>query len=63
MLTPREFEVLSVYARLGNMKLVGAELGISYHTVRNHFTHICNKLDVNNTTMVFWALGWLRVPA
>jgi DNA-binding NarL/FixJ family response regulator len=62
-LTPRELEVLEQAVNGKANKEIGHMLGISEDTVRNHFVHIFNKLNVNDrTTAAIMALrkGWVR---
>jgi DNA-binding NarL/FixJ family response regulator len=51
-LTSRESEVLSLVARGLSNKLIGAELRISEHTVRNHLCSIYQKLNLKNRLQV-----------
>jgi DNA-binding NarL/FixJ family response regulator len=63
-LTPREYEILClIMAQWISNVDIGVKLTISPHTVRNHITNICQKLQVKNRTQaVFRAkeLGLLR---
>jgi pimeloyl-ACP methyl ester carboxylesterase len=47
-LTPREQEVLDLIARGRDNAQIAATLGLSDKTVRNHITHIFEKLSVEN---------------
>ena len=46
-LSPRELEVLSLLAQGHTPRDIAAVLGISPVTVRNHLTHVMEKLEVN----------------
>lgn len=61
-LTPREYEVLEAYARLGKMRAVAGELGISINTANTHCQSAFRKLDATCETEAFIAIGWLRLP-
>jgi DNA-binding NarL/FixJ family response regulator len=61
-LSPRELEVMQLVARGERNQQIGAELGISEQTVKNHITSVLHKLGVpNRTRAVTYALrqGWL----
>jgi DNA-binding NarL/FixJ family response regulator len=49
-LTPRELEVLRALAEGGGNAAIGARLGISEHTVRNHVHALLGKLGAGNRT-------------
>jgi DNA-binding NarL/FixJ family response regulator len=49
-LTPRETEVLAQLARGLSTKMIAAELGIGYETVRSHLKTIYDKLHVASMT-------------
>jgi DNA-binding NarL/FixJ family response regulator len=51
-LTPREKEVLSCLVNGLSYKMIGAELHISYETVRSHVKKIYEKLHVASLTEV-----------
>ena len=46
--TPRELEVLSLIAKGLDNKTISIQLGLQEKTVRNHITHIFDKIDVNS---------------
>ena len=48
-LTPTERRVLRLIAESRTSKEIAADLGISYRTVENHRTHICEKLDIHGS--------------
>ena len=63
-LSRREMEVLTYIAHGNSNKEIGATLGISEQTVKNHITTIFNKLGVNDRTQAtLYALqhGWVRL--
>lgn len=49
-LTPRELDVLRALASGGSNAAIGARLGISEHTVRNHVHALLGKLGARNRT-------------
>lgn len=49
-LTRREVQVLSLVAEGNSNKIIGAELGISERTVKNHLTFIMTKLNASDRT-------------
>ncbi|MBK9600820.1 MAG: response regulator transcription factor [Anaerolineales bacterium] len=49
-LSGREIEVLSLAARGDSNKEIAAKLHITEATVKSHFVHIFNKLNVTNRT-------------
>jgi two-component system nitrate/nitrite response regulator NarL len=51
-LTPRECEVMGLVSRGLTNKQIGAALGISEHTVRNHLCSIYQKLKLDNRLQV-----------
>ena len=51
-LTPREKEVLTCLVNGRSYKMIGAELFISYETVRSHVKNIYEKLHVASLTEV-----------
>lgn len=67
-LTPREIEVLSTYARVGNLQSISDHLGIPKGSVKHRLTSIYAKLGVTSgmrtsaAILAFVAVGWLRVP-
>ena len=67
-ITEREREVLSLVAEGCSNKLIGAKLGISERTVKNHLTLTMNKLraaDRTHAVVTAVRLGWLdigRIP-
>lgn len=61
-LTPREYEVLAAYARLGSHKEAAAELGIGLGTVKNCLGGAYGKLGAVDAFDAFRLLGWLRPP-
>ena len=63
-LTQREIEVLIQVAKGQLNKEIGTTLGIKEDTIRNHLTHIFDKLGVNDrTSAVVMALrnGWINM--
>ena len=63
-LTDREGEVLSLVAEGFTNKLIGAQLGISERTVKNHLTSIMTKLratDRTHSVVTAVRLGWLAI--
>ena len=61
-LTPRERDILSVYATGVTVDTIAREKHIANQTVRNHLTAIYRKLGVSGSVEAFVAMGWLRVP-
>jgi len=56
-LTPRESDIAQRVGRGLSSKLIGAELGISEHTVRKHRENIGRKLGVRNAAeLVAWTI-------
>lgn len=51
-LTERESEIMALVSRGMTNKEIGSQLNISEHTVRNHLTTICQKLEVDNRLQV-----------
>jgi DNA-binding NarL/FixJ family response regulator len=45
-LSPREKEIYALAIEGANNKEIAAKLGIGYQTVKNHFKHIYQKLEV-----------------
>jgi DNA-binding NarL/FixJ family response regulator len=63
-LTDREGEVLALVAEGLTNKLIGAQLGISERTVKNHLTSIMTKLratDRTHSVVTAVRLGWLAI--
>ena len=63
-LTDREGEVLSLVAEGLTNKQIGAQLGISERTVKNHLTSIMTKLratDRTHSVVTAVRLGWLAI--
>ena len=63
-LTDREGEVLALVAEGFTNKLIGAQLGISERTVKNHLTSIMTKLratDRTHSVVTAVRLGWLAI--
>lgn len=63
-LTDREGEVLALVAEGFTNKLIGAQLGISERTVKNHLTSIMTKLratDRTHSVVTAVRLGWLVI--
>lgn len=58
LLTERERAVLELVAVGLSNKEIGRELGIAYHTVANHMTHLLRTLGATNRTEA--ALAWWR---
>jgi len=62
-LTQREFEVLSNLVSGKSNKEIAGTMNISVQTIKNHVTHIFNKLDVyDRTSLVILAMnkGWVK---
>ena len=56
-LTQREREILSLLCQGKDDREIGQSLGISRHTVRNHFAAVYNKIGVNRRgAAIIWAL-------
>ena len=53
MLTRKEREVMSYLSKGLQYKEIASELGVSYHTVKNHISNIYVNLDVNNVCEAF----------
>jgi pimeloyl-ACP methyl ester carboxylesterase/DNA-binding CsgD family transcriptional regulator len=51
-LTPREHDVLNLIAQGENNSTIAANLGLQEKTVRNHITHIFNKLGLKTRAQV-----------
>ena len=49
-LTPKEKEILQLLVKGKSFKMIAADAGISYETVRTHIKNIYNKLQVNCNT-------------
>ena len=63
-LTDREGEVLALVAEGFTNKMIGAQLGISERTVKNHLTSIMTKLratDRTHSVVTAVRLGWLAI--
>ena len=63
-LSDREGEVLAFVAEGFTNKLIGARLGISERTVKNHLTSIMTKLQATDRThsvVTAVQLGWLAI--
>jgi DNA-binding NarL/FixJ family response regulator len=63
-LTARELDVLRAVAQGRSNKVVGAALGISEHTVKNHLKNILMKLDATDRThavMIAMRRGYLEM--
>lgn len=58
-LTRRQTEVLAAYARHGNRREAGDELGISEETVRANLGNAYEALGVHDGISAFRVLGWL----
>jgi DNA-binding CsgD family transcriptional regulator len=54
--TPRELQVLRVYAEEGDYGRAAARLGISPYTVKAHLKSVRNRLDVDSTVVAVWRL-------
>ena len=61
-LTPAQLQVLEEYVRLGSQKAVGAALGISYQTVKNHLSAIYRRCGTLGILETLSALGWVTPP-
>ena len=62
--THREREVLALVAEGFSNKRIGAELGITERTVKNHLTYIMTKLRASDRThavVTAVRLGWLAI--
>lgn len=56
-LTPRELEVLALIVEGQENREIGASLGLSIETVKEHVRHVLRKLDVKNRTQAaVWAV-------
>jgi DNA-binding CsgD family transcriptional regulator len=61
-LSSREIQILSLIASGYVNKQVATEFGISEHTIKNHMTHILEKLDVCDRThavVIAMQNGWI----
>jgi DNA-binding CsgD family transcriptional regulator len=61
-LSSRELQILSLIASGYVNKQVATEFGISEHTIKNHMTHILEKLDVCDRThavVIAMQNGWI----
>lgn len=61
-LSAREYQVLAVYARLGDQRHVASALAISMQTVKNHLSNAYRKLGVETNFQAFRVMGWLTAP-
>lgn len=61
MLTPREIEVLHLLARGSTHAKIGAELGVSAHTVTSHVKNAYRKLDVHTAAAAVMRAVELRL--
>jgi DNA-binding CsgD family transcriptional regulator len=52
VLTPREVEVVRVYARTGSAKLVAHELGVSPATVKSHLARARERAGVESSVQL-----------
>ena len=62
--TEREREVLALVAEGYSNKRIGAQLGITERTVKNHLTYIMSKLAASDRThavVTAVRLGWLAI--
>ena len=58
LLTPREQEITRVVAQGASNKEIAEQLFISEKTVKNHISHILNRLNLRNRIhLVIWALS------
>jgi DNA-binding CsgD family transcriptional regulator len=62
LLTPRETEVLLLYARLADWRLVALEMGIGLQSTKNLASLAYQALGVSNAIGAFRELDWLQVP-
>jgi len=63
-LTPREVEVLALFAEGLSNRQIAAALGISVHTAKDHVDHVMAKLGASSRTgaaIRAARLGWLRL--
>jgi len=63
-LTPREMAVLEQMAKGRTNKEIASALQISSQTVKNHISHILQKMDVNDRTAAVLAAlhrGWIQM--
>lgn len=57
--SPRELEVLAVYARTGSQEQTAAELGLSLQTVKNHVSSVIHATGSTSSIGAMFALGWI----
>jgi DNA-binding NarL/FixJ family response regulator len=60
--TSREFQCLRLLAMGNTNKEIGACLGISEQTVKNHLCNAYTRLGATRGYEALIALGWLKVP-
>jgi DNA-binding CsgD family transcriptional regulator len=61
-LSPREYQALTAYARLGDRGQAAAELGIQLTTFKGLMEMVYAKLGVDHIIGALWAMGWLTLP-
>lgn len=61
-LSAGELAVLRDYARTGSMKDTGANLGLTYETVRSYYKRARGKVGGATALEMYGRLGWLVVP-
>ena len=59
-LSPREMDVLSTYAELGEIRATADAVGLSSQTVKNHLRSIYAKLGVHSGMAAVYAMGWVK---
>lgn len=63
-LSAREMDIIEMIVRGASNKMIGATLGISHQTVKNHMSSIFRKLSVNDRTeaaVIALRRGWIRL--
>lgn len=61
-LTDRQRQIVRLSALGATQAAVGADLGVSRWTVRNHLSEAYAQYDVTCLVDLLRAMGWLRVP-
>lgn len=56
LLTPQQRATLLAYGRLGDQRLVAAELGIGVQTVKNHLSQAYSRLGVGSAPQAIYVL-------
>lgn len=63
MLSARELEIMRTLLRVGGRQMDAAgQLGLSYHTVKNHLAVVFAKLRVHSLIDAYIRMGWLAEP-